>query len=314
MFNKKLMLIFTLIVLLSLSTVSADDDLTELNVCDNGLNDETINLDESNNVDESDILDKSDVMDESDILDESIDDDFDESIISDSDEIEKSDVFIDEDAVLKYENPDDIEPYAELANLLAGSPDGSTVALPNNYMYGIGPDDEQFMDGIEIRSLIIDGQNHFINGVGLARIFNVTGENVVLKNIAFLNGYSRDEGGAIYFAGENLTIINCTFENNFAYVGGAVYANNSAVFENSRFIDNSALYYGGAIYVGNFTSITECTFDGNDADRGASVFILTPFIPDPEPDPDIDPDVDPDIDPDADPDVDPDSDPDDGGG
>ena len=56
------------------------------------------------------------------------------------------------------------------------------VKLDKNYQYS-NETDTQFISGIEIKSLTIDGQNHIINANHNARIFNVTGNNVILKNI-----------------------------------------------------------------------------------------------------------------------------------
>lgn len=66
-----------------------------------------------------------------------------------------------------------------------------------------------------------------INAKGYCRIFNITGDNVVLKNIRLLNGNpdgrngSADKnGGALLWLGQNGTMIGLTFLNNTAEYGG----------------------------------------------------------------------------------------------
>ena len=101
----------------------------------------------------------------------------------------------------------------------------STIQLTKNYTYN--PEkDLNYTDGIIIDKpdFTIDGQGHTINGAGLARIFNITTNNVILKNIKFMNGNATDNGGAIYWYGNNGTINNCNFtDNQGPQRGGAIY-------------------------------------------------------------------------------------------
>ena len=126
------------------------------------------------------------------------------------------------------------------------------ITLSRNYKYGAG---DNFINGIKInRTLTINGNGATIDGSNIARIFNVTGTNVVIKNITFINGNATgnnyDEyGGAIIF--QNVaggSIINSTFINNSATEGGAIsWVDSNGSVENSIFINNSATE-GGAIY------------------------------------------------------------------
>ncbi|MBE6499311.1 MAG: hypothetical protein E7Z80_02010, partial [Methanobrevibacter thaueri] len=106
-------------------------------------------------------------------------------------------------------------------------------------------------------TLIIDGNNHILNGNGSARIFNIINNaNVIIKNLNIVNGYS-DNGGAIYNNG-NLTLLNCNITNNIvSNNGGAIFNENMMVIINSSFTNNSAVNgnkLGGAIYnIGNLT-------------------------------------------------------------
>ena len=87
----------------------------------------------------------------------------------------------------------------------------------------------------------------------------------LLKNIKFINGYSS-YAGAVYYSGQNINILNCTFENNVAYnnPGGAIYTYSNGVnnFINCTFIGNKMTksgQYGGAVYI----SGDDCEFLGN---------------------------------------------------
>jgi hypothetical protein len=77
-------------------------------------------------------------------------------------------------------------------------------------------------------NLLIDGNGCTIDAQGKTRIFNVTGKNVVLKNIIFTNANAIEKGlfalgngygGAIKNEGK-LTIIDCLFINNEAKKNG----------------------------------------------------------------------------------------------
>ena len=283
-------MIFTLLVLLAISSVSASDDLSDINIRANDLNEGAINLDESIILDDSVSYSVSDSYDVSLGMDDSVSDSYDGS--SDLNEMdETSDVSIDDEVISENENSDPVGSFMGLDNLINQSPHVEIINLTQNYRFDDSKDD-LYIEGIGIQSSVtIDGQNHFIDADGYGRIFHISGNNIVLRNIAFLNGNSSALkefpsmeydylGGAIYFTGENLTIENCTFENNSADSGGAVYANGSIFINNSRFINNYAIDEGGALYIGNLTNITKCTFDGNIAVSGASLFIRKQADPD----------------------------------
>lgn len=173
--------------------------------------------------------------------------------------------------------------FEDLKNLIEN---GADVRLDRDYNFN---NDSGLIGGIIVkRAMTIDGQGHSIDARCLAQIFNVTADNVVLKNICFMN--ANMERCAVSLTGNNVSIINCSFianngyyggaisiydadacimdcsfSNNFAAEGGAVYANNSAVsISHSRFIGNGAVLGGGAMYSNNCSeSIEDCTFSGN---------------------------------------------------
>ena len=93
--------------------------------------------------------------------------------------------------------------------------------------------------------------------------------------------YDGSFGGAIsnfastdyhsYASYPEIRIDNCTFINNFAVYGGAIYIESgSANITNSRFINNTANNFGGAICIfGSSTvNIADSTFDGDSSRTG----------------------------------------------
>lgn len=129
-----------------------------------------------------------------------------------------------------------------------------------------------------------DSQNTILNGNG----YTLYGtKNLVFKNITLLNikivtdnqfaslsatntvfkdsGDENSKGGAIYsqYSG-SITLTNCSFYNNFASYGGAIYMSKGSIcIYNSTFEDNSAIY-GGAIFVNeNLLEIYNSTFKNN---------------------------------------------------
>lgn len=144
--------------------------------------------------------------------------------------------------------------FTDLQKQFWATQNGGTLVLEDDYVYN-----EDFKDGrtqgigVDRSTITVDGNGHTIDGNGKSRILWIYGyDNIVLKNIKFINGYHKDGCGAIYCKGENLTIINCTFENNSGnLVGGAVsiYEGNNPTIENCTFKDNRASQSGGALRV-----------------------------------------------------------------
>jgi predicted outer membrane repeat protein len=187
----------------------------------------------------------------------------------------------------------------ELLNKIESLGDGGVLNLTNDYYF-----DSQY--AIEIcNSITIDGQGHTIDGCYLSGIFNIYGENVVLKNIRFINSFSQygaiaiiasnctiinctfisnqnenGRGGAISCAGDNCSLENCSFINNYAKNAGAIFWYGiSGKVNNCTFINNFANDYGGAIcWVENDGLISNCKFINNsvlsDSDEaGGAIFL-----------------------------------------
>ena len=91
-----------------------------------------------------------------------------------------------------------------------------------------------------------------------------------------------DYGGAIFIDSCVVQIENCQFEDNSATWGGAILAQNvldgtyihSCIFKNNRSVPAGNLGAGGAIAIwGDSLRVTNCLFDGNEANRGGALEI-----------------------------------------
>ena len=151
--------------------------------------------------------------------------------------------------------------YTELQNLIDSNPNG-TIELDRNYNY---LSSEKYIIQIP-HSITINGNGHKISGENYAMSFYIpnTTSHVTLNNITFVNGKYNS---MLWINGNNCIVDNCTFENNSASYGGAVYirgCDNS--IQNSTFKGNGEVYYGGAITIDNArNSVYNCTFENNNA-------------------------------------------------
>ncbi|ADC45900.1 adhesin-like protein [Methanobrevibacter ruminantium M1] len=140
--------------------------------------------------------------------------------------------------------------------------------------------------GIEIYedNLTIDGQYHTIDANNLSRIFHITGNGIVIKNIKFKNGYyyqdyfdnSKDGGGVLCIThSASAKIINCEFSNNESRQSGGVVKNNSDSLEiiDSNFRDNKVIYQKGGCIINNASlTLRNCSFKNNFSNAGSCVF------------------------------------------
>ena len=142
---------------------------------------------------------------------------------------------------------------------------GDNVNLQKNYTYNsLVQTDPDFnpKTGVKIdHSCTIDGHGKYIDGRDVntgdsSRIFTVNADNVVLKNIIFLNANHT----AVMVTGANCVIDNCTFHDNIIDTddspGAAVYwTGNQGTITNSYFYNNII-----------------ATDDDDEDDRGAAIF------------------------------------------
>ncbi|AMD17138.1 hypothetical protein TL18_03345 [Methanobrevibacter sp. YE315] len=172
------------------------------------------------------------------------------------------------DEVLSTEPADELEvtqpeDFSELVTLIKGTSSGKTLTLDKDYI-----NDGTYTKGILIsKKMTIDGQGHTLDANQKSNIFRISNDQVILKNINFINTYHATYS-AVYGA---CTIINCTFTDCISEKdGGAIYQGTAY---NSSFINCKAylpelswehedinwnyVCRGGAIYNGDAYN---CTF------------------------------------------------------
>ena len=148
----------------------------------------------------------------------------------------------------------------------------SVINLERNYTYN---QFDTITDGVVInRAITINGNGYTIDANGKSRIFKVTGNDVALENITFVNGNTTSSGGAVYFS-QSGRIINCNFTDNTATGdGGAVYFSNTGTVSNCNFTNNTATISGGAVFFLNTGNVTNCNFINNTANQsGGAVYV-----------------------------------------
>ncbi len=130
---------------------------------------------------------------------------------------------------------------------------------------------------LDIDGLTIDGAGKTIDGAGKTRIFVITGKNITLKNINFVNGCAHrnydvpfnSHGGILKVNGNcNLKIKDCIFSNSSSEEnGGAIYNRGKLEMYGSKLIKDKAKYDGGAIYNTGELAMFECETNDNSADN-----------------------------------------------
>jgi len=154
--------------------------------------------------------------------------------------------------------------FSELQSNITQAAPNSILTLNKNYEYESGFD----IEGIHInKSITIDGNGFKIDAHGNSRIFKITVDNVILKNIIFANG-KTENGGAVYFE-KSGNVTNCSFTNN-NNGEGAVFFTGKGEVTNCNFADNYATY-GGAIYFQKTGVVSNCNFTRNSASNNSGV-------------------------------------------
>ena len=135
---------------------------------------------------------------------------------------------------------------------------------------------------IDADNVTINGNGHVIDGNFKSALFKVTGDNVTIFNLTFVNSLyhghnfvvksAKDVGPSEFFVkyvddvspvcwlGDNGLLSDCVFSSNAATNGGAVtWMGNNGVINNTLFINNVARGVGGAIYIGGINNTIENT-------------------------------------------------------
>jgi len=150
--------------------------------------------------------------------------------------------------------------FTDLANDIANM--GDELNLTRNFLFN-DENDTNYTEGIVInKKITINGNGNIIDCNNQARAFKILSNNVILNNISFVNGSSKD-GGFIYWEGGDGTLHNSSFINCYAsWNGGAIYWNgNYGKVSNCSFYKCSDYIGGGAIYWnGNYGSLYNSSF------------------------------------------------------
>ncbi len=104
--------------------------------------------------------------------------------------------------------------------------------------------------------------------------------NATITNVSFINNTSTNSGGAIYNVDDSiLTLLNSTFEGNYARYGGAICSLrfDTIIIKNCVFSNNEAGYQGGTMYtyMGDMI-IDNCTFVNSTSNAaGGSLYLAS---------------------------------------
>ena len=112
--------------------------------------------------------------------------------------------------------------YNDLTELIKLS--SGTLTLQSDYEYKGSGDVNSI---VVSKSLIIDGNNHTINGNGVGGGFVVTADDVVVKNFDIVNVSSSNYAGAVYWTGHYGNLINVYIRN--AVVTTGSYAESGGI-------------------------------------------------------------------------------------
>ena len=103
------------------------------------------------------------------------------------------------------------------------------------------------------------------------RILNAL-NGIALVGLEIKNGKSGTDGGGVHADNGSVTVQNCTFTNNAADYGGALWARSTVTLTNCTFTNNTSATYGGAVRaIDTSVTATNCTFTGNTALEGGGV-------------------------------------------
>ena len=176
-----------------------------------------------------------------------------------------------DNAPVSNTNPEnDAASFDDLNNEIQNLKPGDTLDLDKDYY---NTEDGHFIDlpiTIDIDNITINGHSHTLDARNLSSFFYVTGRNVQIIGLNFVNGNYHSnryayELSPIVWAGDYGSIIDCNFCGNQAKRGGAItWAGNYGLINNTIFKNNLADYVGGAIYIlGHDNTICNCNFESS---------------------------------------------------
>ena len=157
------------------------------------------------------------------------------------------------------------------------------ITLENDIVFNY-IEDKNLINGFEIaKDLMIDGDGHIIDGNGSASLFNISGGEILFKNVVFRNCYSST--GPIIENGSSLTFENCRFINNHPRFSKSLIENNGKlrivdstfsnhyIRNNSLLVNNSEIEIKGTSFIaGRSESKGSALSNFNTADIKGSAF------------------------------------------
>ena len=184
--------------------------------------------------------------------------------------------------------------FMDLNNLINGGLNKSEIILEDDFVYQ-DDCDENFTNGIFInKSIVINGKGHIIDAQNKSMIFNIKGDNVVIKNITFINANGNKNINVnmiqipeffsdVYITGYSEYDAVIYKSNSFydahagggcsPFEGGAIYSSgNNLKIINSSFINNFASCGGGIFIAGSNSQLSNLLFINNSAKRGSAIF------------------------------------------
>ena len=144
--------------------------------------------------------------------------------------------------------------FTDLQNLIDTN-DG-TIDLQYDYKYDSVNDGSALLKGVVInKSITLNGAGHYVDGSYLARIFNISADNVVVKNLMLTNGYKQNNLNAsgICWTGNNGLLESCNFTNLYQKDTPRSQINGWS-FENG-WARGLCVHYSGSNFI-----INDCTF------------------------------------------------------
>lgn len=184
--------------------------------------------------------------------------------------------------------------FSELQGAINGTNEGATLTLSDDYTYDVLNGETGItVEGIIIdKPITIDGANHVVDAMGMARIFKVTGTNVVFKNLTITKGgYAAADskkgtvsGGGVYVgrnlvvAFDNVKITKCGTEKGVhTKDGGAalfIDAKAKVTFKNCEISENTGKDRAGGIYlIGNAVLENTNIINNICGSRGGGVYV-----------------------------------------
>jgi len=155
--------------------------------------------------------------------------------------------------------------FTDLQDLISGAT-GDRIEITDDYKYFDGDEDQGII--ISKDNITINGNGHYIDGDNQAKIFKITGHNVILKNIIIKNSYFEkdysiknfdvlnEEQAAIVWNGENGTLDHVTIQDSIASIN---VINDEEYYTGTISIKGAA----GIYWTGNNGIITDSTFTRN---------------------------------------------------